>query len=225
MGYESLNLATKIQTPVIVISDKFLGESNTSTHDLTKRKVTIDNGDIENHPENEFKRYQFTKNGISPKTLPGTKNGQYLANSYEHDEFGFSTENALIAQKMLEKRMSKNKLAIKLAPKANLFGDKSAKKLIISWGSTKGPILEALKNIKNPSDYAFLQIRTIWPINPDIKKIIDGFKEIIVIENNGTGQLVSVLKSQFDFNPNKIYLKYDGRPFFPEEIVNYLNNK
>ena len=224
MGYQSLNLAAKIQTPVIVISDKFLGESSTSTQDLTKIKPEIDLGDIEKNPNSDYKRYQYSQGGISPRTIPGTQNGQFLANSYEHDEYGFSTEDATTAKKMFDKRNSKYKLALKLAPKANLFGNKSAKKLIISWGSTKGPILEALKNIKNSSDFAFLQLKTLWPINPDIKKIIDGFKEIIVIENNGTGQLVSVLKSQFDFNPQKIHLKYDGRPFFPEEIVKKLNN-
>ncbi len=225
MGYQSLNLAAKIQTPVIVISDKFLGESSTSTQDLTKLKPKIELGDIEKTPNNDYKRYQYSKDGISPRTVPGIQNGQFLANSYEHDEYGFSTEDATTAKKMFNKRNSKYKLALKLSPKANLFGDKSAKKLIISWGSTKGPILEALKNIKNSSDFAFLQLKTLWPINPDIKKIIDGFKEIIVIENNGTGQLVSVLKSQFDFNPQKIHLKFDGRPFFPEEIIKYLNNK
>lgn len=225
MGYQSLNLAAKIQTPVIVVSDKFLGESNTSTKDLTKIKALLDYGDIEANPTSEFKRYQLTKNGISSRTIPGTKDGQFLANSYEHDELGFSTESSQMAQLMFQKRISKNKLALKLAPKANFFGDKSAKKLIISWGSTKGPILEALKNIKNPSEFAFLQIRTMWPINPDIKNIINGFKQVIVFENNGLGQMVTVLKSQFDFNPQHVYLKYDGRPFFPEEIVNYLNNK
>ena len=223
MGYQSLNLAAKIQTPVIVISDKFLGESSTSTQDLTKIKPEIDLGDIEKNPNSDYKRYHYSQGGISPRTIPGTQNGQFLANSYEHDEYGFSTEDATTAKKMFDKRNSKYKLALKLAPKANLFGNKSAKKLIISWGSTKGPILEALKNIKNSSDFAFLQLKTLWPINPDIKKIIDGFKEIIVIENNGTGQLVSVLKSQFDFNPQKIHLKYDGRPFFPEEIIKYLS--
>ena len=225
MGYQSLNLAAKLQTPIIVLSDKFLGESTTSTQDLTKIKVKVDQGDIETHPKTDFARYKLTANGVSPRSIPGTQNGQFLANSYEHDEFGFSIEDAGLSVKMSQKRLKKNKLAIKIAPKANFFGDKSAKKLIISWGSTKGPILEALKNLKDSSDYAFLQIKTVWPINPDLKKIIDGFKETIVIENNGTGQLVSILKSQFDFNPTKIHLKNDGRPFFPEEIVNLLNTK
>ncbi|MDD4937596.1 MAG: 2-oxoacid:acceptor oxidoreductase subunit alpha [Candidatus Shapirobacteria bacterium] len=222
MGYQSLNLAAKLQTPVIVVSDKFIAESSASTKDLSKIKVKIELGDIEIKPELGFKRYHFTKNGISPRTLPGTKNGEFLANSYEHDEFGFSTEDAIISEKMFQKRMLKNKLAIKLSPKANLFGSKSAKKLIISWGSTKGPILEALQNMSNKSDYAFLQIKTLWPINPELKNLIKPFKEIIVIENNGTNQLVALIKSQFDFNPTKIIAQNNGRPFFPEDIIKIL---
>lgn len=223
MGYQSLNLAAKLQTPVLVVSDKFLAESAGSVKELSDIKVKIDEGDIVTNPGENFARYKFTSNGISPRTIPGTPDGQFLTNSYEHDEYGFSTEDATIATKMFAKRQSKNKLAIKLAPKANIFGDNSAKKLIISWGSTKGPILEALKNLKNKTDFAFMQIKTLWPINPDLKLIIDNFKEIIVIENNGTSQLTTLLKSQFNFNPTKIYTKNDGRPFFPEEIVNYLN--
>jgi len=222
MGYQSLNLAAKLQTPVIVLSDKFLGESSASTKDLSEIKVKVDNGDIETNPSQNFQRYKLTTNGISPRTLPGTKNGQFLANSYEHDQFGFAIEEANLSLKMSQKRLSKNKLAIKLAPKQNLFGDKSAKKLIVSWGSTKGPILEALQSLPNKSDYAFLQIKTLWPINPDLKNIINAFKETIVIENNGTSQLITVLKSQFDFNPTKIINKNDGRPFFPEEIIKIL---
>ena len=123
---------------------------------------------------------------------------------------------------MFAKRQLKNEMAIRLAPKANFFGDKKAKKLIVSWGSPKGAILEALKNLKNKTDFAFLQLRTLWPINPDIQNIIKPFKEIIVIENNGTSQMTTLLKSQFEFNPTKIFTKNDGRPFFPEEIIKFL---
>jgi len=222
---DSLNLAAKLQTPILVISDKFLAESGASNPDLSKIKVKIETGDIESKPAVEFKRYQFTKNGISPRSIPGIKNGQFLANSYEHDEFGFSIEDAILSEKMFQKRISKNKVALKLTPKANFYGSKDAKKLIISWGSTKGPILESLKNLSNKSDFAFLQVRTVWPINPDLKNIINAFKEIIVIENNGTNQLVTLLKSQFDFNPIEVISKNDGRPFFPEEIVKILESR
>lgn len=222
MGYQSLNLAAKLQTPIIVLSDKFLGESSASTKDLSKINVKIDTGDIESKPEIGFKRYQYSKNGVSSRSIPGVKNGQFLANSYEHDEFGFSTEDAIESEKMFLKRQSKNKLAVKICPKAELFASKEAKKLIISWGSTKGPILEALRTLPKSSEFAFLQIKTLWPINPDIKNIINGFKETIVIENNGTNQLVTLLKSQFDFNPSKIINKNNGRPFFPQDIIKIL---
>ena len=222
MGYQSLNLAAKLQTPIIVLSDKFLAESSASTKDLSKVKVKIELGDIESKPTANFKRYQFTKSGVSSRSIPGTKNGEFLANSYEHDEFGFSTEDPIISEKMFNKRQLKNKLAIKLSPKCNFFGSKDAKKLIISWGSTKGPILEALQNLKNKSDYAFLQIKTLWPINPNLKNIIDTYKETIVIENNGTNPLATLLKSQFDFHPTKTISQNNGRPFFPEDIIKIL---
>lgn len=223
MGYQSLNLAAKLQTPVLVISDKFLAESAASIKELSHIKVKVDNGDTLTNPGQDFTRYRLTLDGVSPRTIPGTPNGQFLANSYEHDEYGFSTEDPRTATQMFTKRQAKNKLAIKLSPKANIFGDNSAKKLIISWGSTKGPILEALKNLNNKTDFAFMQIKTLWPINHSLKLIINNFKEVIVIENNGTSQLTTLLKSQFDFNPTKIYNKNDGRPFFPEEIISYLN--
>ncbi len=225
MGYQSLNLAAKLQTPIIVLSDKFLAESSASTVDLSKIKAKIDHGNLVSHPKPGFNRYKLTKTGISPRTLPGTPNGQFLANSYEHDEFGFSTEDPQMSQKMSQKRFLKLNLAQEISPKANFFGDKSAKKLIISWGSTKGPILEALKFAKNKSEIAFLQLKTLWPIDKNLQKIIKGFKKVIIIENNGTNQLVSVLKSQFDFNPDLTFSKNDGRPFFPEEITKLLELK
>jgi 2-oxoglutarate ferredoxin oxidoreductase subunit alpha len=221
-GYQSLNLAAQLQTPVLVLSDKFLAESSASTKNLSEVKVKIETSDLVTKPEVNFERYKFTTSGVSPLTVPGIKNGQFLANSYEHDQSGFSTEDADLSLKMSQKRLIKNKLTIKLAPKANFFGDPKAKKLVISWGSTKGPILEALQNLSNKADYAFLQIKTVWPINPDIQKIINAYKETIVIENNGTSQLVALLKSQFDFNPTRLINKNDGRPFFPEEIIKYL---
>jgi len=121
--------------------------------------------------------------------------------------------------------MLKNKTALKICPKANFFGSKKAKKLILSWGSPKGAILEALKLMDNKDDFAVLQLKTLWPINSEIQNIINAFKETIVIENNGTNQLVTVLKSQFDFNPTRIINKNDGRPFFPEEIIDLLTAK
>ena len=79
--------------------------------------------------------------------------------------------------------------------------------------------------MENSKDFAFLQLKTLWPIMPDIQNIINAFKEIIVIENNGTNQLITLLKSQFNFNPTTIINKNNGRPFFPEEVIDLLTKK
>lgn len=219
----SLNLAAELQTPIIVVSDKMLGESSANVPDFSKTKVKINRGKLLDEVRPGFKRYLLkTKDGVSPYTLPGTKNGEFLSNSYEHDEFGFSTEDSDITIKMVEKRAAKLKLALKLTPQPILYGTKKAKKLIIGWGSTKGVILESIKMMKNPEDYAFLQFKTLWPINPDIQFIINAFKDITIVENNHTAQLATLLKSQFNFNPTSVITKFDGRPFFPEELYEKL---
>lgn len=223
MGAESLNLAAELQTPVLVLSDKLIGESGASLDDLSLKTVKIKEGKIDRKPGENFKRYSLkNKDGVSLLSIPGTPNGEFLSNSYEHDEFGYSIEDAVPADLMNKKRLSKLQTAIKLAPKAEIYATEKAKKLIIGWGSTKGVILETLKLLPNREDYCFLQIKTLWPINPDLEKVIDSFKEVIVIENNATALLVTLLKSQFNFNPTKIILKSDGRPFFPEELYDKL---
>jgi len=226
LGHLSLDLASQLQTPILVVSDKLIGESSSSTQYYPDIDVKIDEGKIKTEiKEDNFKRYAFTKDGISPLSLPGTPGGEFLCNSYEHDEFGFSTEDAVLSAKMANKRMLKLETALKICPKANFFGSKKAKKLILTWGSPKGAILEALKLMDNKEGFAVLQLKTLWPINFEIKTIINAFKDVIVIENNGTNQLVTLLKSQFDFNPSKTINKNNGRPFFPEEIIDLLKAK
>jgi len=197
----SLNLAAKYSLPVIVLSDKFISESGASLPDLSLRKI---------------------KNITSPIPVPGQKGKEYLANSYEHDENGYSTEDPKVINQMMSRRLSLLVKSLKSVPKPMIYGSPSAKKLIISWGSTKSTILEAIKYLPHSSNYAYLQIRTVWPIDPNLKLLIKPFKDITVIENNATAQLVSLLKSQFDFNPTRVILKSDGRPFFPEELVTRL---
>jgi 2-oxoglutarate ferredoxin oxidoreductase subunit alpha len=223
-GVQSLNLAAQLQTPIIVVTDKFLAESASSVPDFSKTKVEVVYLENPSTIDSAYKRYTIdTKTGASPVAFPGQPNGQYLANSYEHDEYGFSTEDAKITESMVEKRNKKNTTAKSITPKAEIFGNDQADTLIVSWGSTRGPILESLRILNDPK-FAFIQIKTLWPIQENLKKIFDSFKKIIVIENNATGQLTTLLKSQFDFNPDHQILRYDGRPFYPEELVTKLSS-
>jgi len=220
---EALNLAAILQTPVIVLSDKYLGESSSNVPDFSRQKFKVDHGLIEPKPAPSFYRYSLpAKNGISPRSIPGAPNGEFLANSYEHDQTGFATEDSTQATQMAKKRQAKLKYTQKLCPKYKLFGPKNAPNLIISWGSTAMPILESLPLL---SGFSFLQIRTLWPLDPKIRLLISKYKKVYLFEANQTGQLTTLLKSQFAFSPNRQFLKYDGRPFYPEEIIGFLAKK
>ncbi|MFA6007767.1 MAG: 2-oxoacid:acceptor oxidoreductase family protein [Candidatus Shapirobacteria bacterium] len=203
LGKLSLNLANKFDIPVIMLSDKNLSESSANTTDFEKEK------------EEKIE-------SLKPK--PGKGQKIKLYNSYEHNDEGFSIEEAEESKKVVELRLKKINEILKEMPKVNLFGSDRAKKIIVSWGSTKGAILEALKEMPNKEEFAFLQIRGMWPIDPKIGQIISAFSERILIENNAMAQLETLLKSQMTIDFTKRILKYDGRPFFPEEIKEALND-
>jgi 2-oxoglutarate ferredoxin oxidoreductase subunit alpha len=203
LGKLSLNLANKFDIPVIMLSDKNLSESSANTSNFAKEK------------EEKIE---------SLKAVPGKGQKIKLYNSYEHDESGFSVEGSKESKKSTDLRLAKIAEILKNMPKVNLFGSDKAKKIIVAWGSSKGAILEALKEMKNKEDFAFLQIRGMWPLDPKIGQIINAFKEKILVENNATAQLETLLKSQMTIEFTKRILKYDGRPFFPEEIKEALND-
>ena len=152
----SLNLANKFDIPVIMLSDKNLSESSANTKDFNAEETEI---------------------VASTKPIPGKGQEIKLYNSYEHDDEGYSVEGAEESKKAMDLRMSKVKGILEAMPKVNLFGSDKAKKIIVSWGSTKGAILEALKEMENKEDFAFLQIKGMWPIDPRIGQIINGFAE------------------------------------------------
>jgi len=203
LGKLALNLANKFDIPVIMLSDKNLSESSANTRDFNLEKPEII---------------------VSNKVIPGKGQEIKLYNSYEHNDEGFSIESAEESRKMVELRLNKIENILKEMPKVNLFGSSKAKKIIVSWGSTKGAILEALKEMENKEDFAFLQIKGMWPIDPKIGQIVNAFKEKILVENNATAQLETLLKSQMTIEFTKRILKYDGRPFFPEELKEALND-
>jgi 2-oxoglutarate ferredoxin oxidoreductase subunit alpha len=118
---------------------------------------------------------------------------------------------------MVEKRFKKLELLSKELPKPILHGSKSAKTIIVGWGSAKGPVLSALEKF---SDVCFLQLQYLVPF-PDISGFIKN-KKVIVIENNKTGQLAGLIKENCLIEP-VFFGKFDGRQFTADEIVEVLN--
>ncbi|MBI4895204.1 MAG: 2-oxoacid:acceptor oxidoreductase subunit alpha [Candidatus Aenigmarchaeota archaeon] len=231
--YETIhafNLADKYQMAVVILTDKYLGESYMTTHEFNQSLVKIDRGklltDEQALKENDYRRYKVTADGVSSRTVPGQKNGQHVASSYEHDEYGFEREEEIIRMAMHDKRFRKlDQVKLELK-EPELVGEKNADITIIGWGSTKGPVFEAIKLLKEKGLKAnYLQIKYLIPFHTEkITKIMKEAKLTVCIEGNKLGQLAGVIKEQNGMDVNYKILKYDGRPFAPEDIAKIVES-
>ena len=147
----------------------------------------------------------------------------------EHDELGHIDESSANRLKMQDKRMRKLLLAEKEIPEkeqVRLFGDPNAEITIVTWGSPKGPILDALPKLKKEGVNAnLLQVHLIWPfpVGP-VTKILKKAKKIINVEMNYTGQLASLIRRETGIQVHHNILKYNGRPMSETEIFDAVRD-
>jgi len=224
-GTQALNLAWQFQIPVLILLDKHLSESITSVN--LKQNKKINKGKLANLKQKEYKRYAFSKDGISPMAFPGTKGLVVKNNSYEHDEQGIVTEDSVVVKKMFDKRFKKMPLIAREINSQNplkVYGNKKANNAVVFWGSTKGAVLEALRNVKK--SIKAIQIISMEPF-PD-KKFVNELKQvkkIIIVEGNATGQLASLIREKTGIKIKQKILQYDSKPFDPNILVGKINKE
>jgi 2-oxoglutarate ferredoxin oxidoreductase subunit alpha len=224
----AFNYAERYQTPVIHMVDKALANSDMTTPKFDVNKIKIDRGLYLKGPltgvENgEFHRFAAAPGGISPRAPVGTKGAVYWDTGDEHDEFGHITEDPTIRDMMMEKRMGKIDTADREIPSSerfNFFGPPTADITIVSWGSTKGAILDAMEWLKEDGvSVNFLQLRLINPFpTDDVKNLLSKAKKIVGIEMNYSGQLIGILRERTCIPVDQLVVKYNGRPMSCEEI-------
>lgn len=233
---KAFNLADIYQTPVIVMSDMFLSESHRSlllasldkfeSEYKVDRGKTIEQNQIANIKDQKYLRYKLNEDGISPRLIPGVKGFFYQANSYEHVEDGHTTEDAKARRDQVDKRNNKWQTYLNMHFKPpKLFGDLDKSNIVfVSWGSTKGPIIEAQKILKEKGmETAFLSFTHLYPMDKNvILPLFSSSKRYILVENNSHGQFGKLLLMETGIEIKEKILKYDGRPFWPEEIANHV---
>jgi 2-oxoglutarate ferredoxin oxidoreductase subunit alpha len=226
---EAFNLAEKYQLPVTIISDLLLSEhTETIEADALTHNVPIERGEIvsewpkDNGP---YKRYAFTKSGISPRALPGTEGTTYVAGTDDHDEFGILISDmftsAPMRRKIQEKRMHKVDLLLKeLGPPA-LEGPAEADVTLVGWGATRGVIQEAVRALAQQGVTANqLHFKYLVPFHAkEATEILKGCKRTICVEVNYTGQFARHLRAETGFCVDDMVLKYDGEPLEPLYIA------
>ena len=219
MSGQALNLADIYQNPVILLMDKQSSEFHGTILDETACEVN--RGKMSENPSTDYKRYKLTQDGISPRVKVGTKNGDFIATSYEHDEYGATTEKSSMRMAMTEKRFKKLE---NFFEKEWISGyeliNPEAKTMLITMSFTS---YNAKEFVKNNPEFGLILIKFLKPLD---ERLIDDLKwveELIFLESNYSGQLESYITKELGLKhiPGlKIShkRKYDLYPFYMEDF-------
>jgi 2-oxoglutarate ferredoxin oxidoreductase subunit alpha len=228
-GWRAFNLAEKYQTPALVLSDHYLAVA-VRTLELDAfdfDAVEIDRGELLSEAdldalEGEYLRYRVTDSGVSPRALPGHPKAVYVAAGNEHEESGAITEEPEIRTAQGEKRQRK---LIGMATEMSgplRYGPSEAEVTFVSWGSTFGPLREAVDrlNAEKTSRANLLHFVDVWPFPTEaVMAVMETAHQLVAVESNATAQLATLIRSQTGRQVDGTVLKYDGRAFTPEYIM------
>lgn len=222
---DAFNYADRYQTVVIHMLDKTLSSKTMTLPPYDLEKITIDRGEIATpDPDTElFPRFAVTESGISPRPLHGTPGGMHWLTGGEHTPFGRVTEDPVVREAQMEKRMRKMETAAREIPvdeKLRVYGDPDAAFTILSWGSNKGGIREAMEQLAAEGIAARLvQVRLMSPFpTPELEELFASASPLVAVEANFSGQLAQVLRQHTGIACDHLVVKYNGRPMSGREL-------
>jgi len=211
-------LADQYQIPVFILSDQYLVDSCYDQPQFDLRPTSNQSYFVQTTVD--YQRYKLSEDGLSPRGLPGYGPGLVGVDSDEHDEAAHITEELALRKLMMEKRLKKLAPLVDIEPE--LIGAADYETLIVSWGSTKEIIKEALV-VSGRAKVAMLHFQQVFPLPKSSHKYLAAAKKIISIENNYSGQFAELIQRKLGVMiPDRI-VKYDGLPFTVEELVERLN--
>ncbi len=224
----ALNLAEKWQTPVLVLSDLLLSEHFETSEEFPMERATLERG-VWWDGNGPGLRYKLTPSGVSPRIIPGTANGAFIAGSDEHDEDSTLVSDVRaglpdaieVRKKQMDKRMHKLEGAKKDLHMPERVGPANAPVTLVSWGSTHGAVREAMATLKKEGvEVASIEFTDLYPLDwGKLKEMLQKERFTLMIEGNYTGQLERLLRAETGWFPSDTLHKYDGEPFWPEDIV------
>src|SRR5438552_7716852 len=229
---ELFNLANKFQCPGIVLAD-LLESEGSSTFEPGERdfnpprdrgEVSGLNGEV---PEVDggYKRYRMTGSGISPRAVPGTPGHAHVVATDEHDEDGVLISDEFTdphkRQAIMERRGRKMDGVLPLLEPPRFTGPDDAEVTLLGWGSTEGVIDEAIEQLAEQGIVAnHLQVRWLVPLQSEaIAKALSGARNLVIVENNFSGQFARYLRSETGIAADAHIRKYDGEPFLPHHVA------
>src|SRR5436305_3535479 len=206
IAIEAVNIARKYNVPVLILSDQAIATRIEAFTEPNLEKVCQDiSPDFT--PVPDYKAYdRSAPDGVTPRAVPGTRvlSGKYsIATGLEHDEYGHPTGSPKLHMQMTAKRRKKLQALAATLPTPKVYGPPEGNVLLVGWGSTEGPIREAVDRARAAGDsVSSLHIRHLNPLPPGLEHIFSGFNYIFVVEMNdegiyGYGQLGGVLRARY----------------------------
>lgn len=215
----ALNIADKYQSIVLILMDKQSSEMVWTYWQLSVPK--IDRWIVLENPGVDYKRYELNESWVSPRVKVWTVNWDFIATSYEHDEYWATSEDPIVKKAFTEKRFKKlEDFFEKEWYSGYEIVNPTAKKMLIVTSFTS---YTAKEFVKNNSEFGLIIIKFLKPLDIRLRKEIEWKEEIIFIENNYSGQLENYITKEFGLKyiPNlKIsnLRKYDLFPFYIEDF-------
>ena len=228
-AFRAFNYAERYQLPVIHLLDKNLASTAQTLPTFATDDLLIDRGELLQTADGSLhaSRFQFSNTGISPRPLLGDSSQIFLTTGVEHDETGHVSENPEIRMLMEEKRAKKLILAAKEIPlneKLCTYGDAQAETMLISWGSNKGVVFEAVDHMtQEDRPMQAVMVKLLWPFPvAELKVYMENVKKVIVLECNQSAQFSQLFRQEVGHHVDYHILKYNGRPFVVEELLQSL---
>ncbi len=224
----AFDLAERYQIPVILLSDQYLADATSTVEPFDANRIQVANPAQKYDGDGEYLRYRYCESGISPRLIPGKTKHLVSADSDEHDERGWITESAEVRTKMMDKRMKKLEGIRQELQEPEFIGSDGFDTLLLGWGSTWGPIAEAIEllNQGGKGRFAALVFGDVYPLPQ--KLLVEKTSKatrIVNVEQNATGQLAGLIREQTGIACTGSILKYDGRQISAEEIVDRVQKE
>lgn len=223
----ALTLAEQSQSPIFLLSDQFLADSTRPIAPFDPAALTPVKAGVEPTAATlPYQRYRLTADGLSPRLIPGLSQHLVVADSDEHDQEGHISEEHEVRIAMVKKRLRKLDLLRRECLAPTLDGEKGAALLLVGWGSTQGPLREAVAILREQGQQvAGLYFSQLWPLVPSqFLDILQTAGEVVCVEGNATGQFSRLIQRETDFFILTRIERYDGLPFTAGYILDRLEN-
>ncbi len=211
----AFNMADRCQVPVFVLTDQYTMDTYYDLPGFDLNTVSSEKHIIKTKAG--YQRYRITKDGVSPRGVPGHGSGLIAADSDEHDEDGHITESMAVRTAQVDKRLRKMEMVMKDPVPPVLTGPEDFKVLLAGWGSTCQVIREGLER-SGRTDTAHLHFPQVYPLPSQAHGYLEQAEKVVVIENNATAQFGKLLTLHGGREPDGAILKYDGLSFTVEEL-------